>query len=148
MISQLRRRFGQEPERTRTGESEAWLEDCRRREVTALWREGCIAAGLCDHIPTASGWTSAVPRIGTIVRTGDPTVFTVRLRPGQLAADVLAAAPRLLAAMGMSELRVSDLAPMWVRVTLLAGAVSRAEPEGPAPSVLHHLRPHGTRLAA
>ena len=56
---------------------------------------------------TPSGVVASVPRIAR-ADLGDPVTFTVQLRPGQSAADLLAAEKRLSRALGVGGLRFVD----------------------------------------
>jgi hypothetical protein len=69
-------------------------------------------------IYTPSGVTVSVPRIAR-ADFGQPVSFTVRLRPGQRASDITAAAPRLALALGVAGLRVTQREAGWVTVMVL-----------------------------
>ena len=73
------------------------------------WQEACLHVGLALMIYTPSGVVASVPRI---VRAdfGDPVTFTVQLRPGQSAADLLTAEKRLSRALGVGGLGSSSAA--------------------------------------
>lgn len=91
----------------------------RVREIRQLWREACEVSELCQWIPTASGWTRAVPAIGHVT-LGHPTVMTVRLRTGQRPEHLRAAAPQIARDMYLGGIRVTPFRERWVRVELLA----------------------------
>jgi hypothetical protein len=82
------------------------------------WQQACQHVGLGLMIYTPSGVTVSVPRI---VRAdfGPPVSFTVRLRPGQGAADLTAAVPRLARALGVAGLRVTEREAGWVNVVVV-----------------------------
>ena len=79
------------------------------------WQEACLHVGLALMIYTPSGVVASVPRI---VRAdfGDPVTFTVQLRPGQSAADLLTAEKRLSRALGVGGLRFVERGDAWVIV--------------------------------
>ncbi len=81
------------------------------------WQEACRHVGLGLMIYTPSGVTVSVPRVAR-ADFGPPVSFTVQLRPGQRAADIRAAAPRLSLALGVGGLRVTRRAPGWVDVVV------------------------------
>ena len=88
----------------------------RKQEVRRLWREACANTRLGLRTHTPNGWTITVPRIGHIT-LGDPTSMSVELRPGQMAADVIAVAPRIAYAMGVDSLRVTEMpAQSWLKI--------------------------------
>ena len=74
------------------------------------WQQACEHVGLGLTMYTPSGITVSVPRIAH-AHFGSPVSFTVRLRPGQKAADIAAAAPRLARALRVAGLRVALLEP-------------------------------------
>lgn len=86
------------------------------------WRSVCLGTTLKQIVYTPSGTTMAVPRIGSI-DLGPPISFTVRVRAGQTVADFEAAAPQIVSAMNVAGLRVTQLAPQWVRITLLSAGL-------------------------
>ncbi|MBJ7452924.1 MAG: hypothetical protein JHC71_12705, partial [Blastococcus sp.] len=86
--------------------------------LTWAWRLACIGAGLGREIGTVSGPTTSTPRL-VHVALGPPTVLLVELMPGQLAADVLAAAGRLAPHLGARSLRVGPHSHRHVLVQLL-----------------------------
>ena len=82
------------------------------------WQRACQHVGLGLTIYTPSGYTVAVPRIAR-ADFGPPVSFTVQLRPGQQAADITAAAPRLAPALGVAELQVTNREPGWVTIVVV-----------------------------
>ena len=82
------------------------------------WQQACQHVGLGLTIHTPSGYTVSVPRIAR-ADFGPPVSFTVQLRPGQRAADITAAAPRLALALGAAALEVIDRDAGWVTVVLI-----------------------------
>ena len=81
------------------------------------WQEACRHVGLGLTVYTPSGVTVSVPRVAR-ADFGPPVSFTVALRPGQRAADIRAAAPRLALALGVGGLRVTRRSPGWVDVVV------------------------------
>lgn len=91
----------------------------RLAALRADWQIACHHVGLGLPIHTSSGVTVSVPRL---VRAdfGPPVVsFTVLLRPGQPAADLMAAEPRLALALGVDGLFVTELRDGWVTVVVV-----------------------------
>jgi len=77
-----------------------------------------LHVGLGLTIYTPSGHTVSVPRIAR-ADFGPPVSFTVRMRPGQRAADITAVAPRLACALGVPGLEVTDREAGWVHVVMV-----------------------------
>lgn len=110
------------------------------RDASALawaWREACEGAGLCRSVDTVSGATVITPKV-TGVRLGPPARLMVALQPGQLIADVRAAAYRIAPSLGGVALRVEPRGLTHAAVTVLdrdplAGLV---EPVPPVPTAL------------
>jgi hypothetical protein len=104
------------------------------QDVAWSWRKACEGAGLSEPIQTPSGHSLGVPRVGHIT-LGPPTTITLQPRPGQTREQIAALGPSLAASMGVSEIRVWDLAPTWVTVELVrnprATAVTRFPPTPP-----------------
>jgi hypothetical protein len=97
----------------------------RAREIKRLWRMACERSPLAQWIPTPTGWTVSIPRIGAVT-LGTPTSITVQLLTGQMLSDVQAVAPWIARTMGASGLRVSKMCtPTWARVEFL----DRPEPD-------------------
>ena len=90
------------------------------------WQHACQHVGLGLMIYTPSGVIISVPRIAR-ADFGPPLSFTVRLRPGQKAADVAAAAPRLAPALGVAGLRVSDRGDGWANIVVVGPSGSFAD---------------------
>ena len=90
----------------------------RISELRWLWRSACSGTALARHVYTPSGIHVGVPLIGQI-DLGPPVSFTVQMRPGQGAADIVAAEAVIAATLGGNKLRVIGLAPPWVKVVLL-----------------------------
>lgn len=82
------------------------------------WQEACHHAGLGLMIYTPSGVTVAVPRVMR-ADFDAPVSFTVALRPGQRAADIRAAEPRLARALGVAGFRVDEHEAGWVTVVVV-----------------------------
>lgn len=88
------------------------------QEIAWSWRKACEGAGLGERMQTPSGHSVGVPRVGRIT-LGPPTLITLQPRPGQTRERIAALGPSLAATMGVSEIRVWDLAPGWVTVELM-----------------------------
>lgn len=130
LVAYLWHRFGPGGQRRRSQER-----DLRAARVDAVqdvawsWRKACEGAGLSEPIQTPSGHSLGVPRVGHI-SLGPPTTITLQPRPGQTREQIAALGPSLAASMGVSKIRVWDLAPAWVTVELVrtprATAVTRS----------------------
>jgi hypothetical protein len=103
---------------SRKRHARARAESKRLATLRYQWQEACQHVGLGLMIYTPSGFVVSVPRI---VRAdfGPPVSFTVRLRPGQRAADIKAAAPRLARALGVARLHVTKREAGWVNVVVI-----------------------------
>jgi hypothetical protein len=101
-----------------------WLAALRYR-----WQQACQHVGLGLTIYTPSGHTVSVPRIAR-ADFGPPVSFTVQLRPGQQAADITAAAPRLACALGAAGLKVVDRDAGWVTIVLVDPQDERGHGDG------------------
>jgi hypothetical protein len=97
---------------------QARVEAQRLAALRCDWQQACQHVGLGLMIYTPSGVTVSVPRIAR-ADFGPPVSFTVRLRPGQRASDIRAAAPRLALALGIAGLRVTKREAGWVNVMVL-----------------------------
>jgi hypothetical protein len=86
--------------------------------LRAQWVEACHHVGLGLMIYTPGGVGISVPRIAR-ADFGPPLSFTVRLRPGQKAADITAVARRLALALGVPGLRATDQAVGWATVVVV-----------------------------
>jgi hypothetical protein len=82
------------------------------------WQEACRHIGLGLTVYTPSGVTVSVPRVMR-ADFGAPMSFTVALRPGQRAADIRAAEPRLARALGVPGFRVDEREAGWVTVVVV-----------------------------
>lgn len=69
------------------------------------WRRAAEGTGLGRRVDTVTGPTISVPTVER-VEFGPPTRLVVRLLPGQLPADVVAAGGRIAPALGADRLRV------------------------------------------
>ena len=96
----------------------ARVESRRLSALRGQWQQACQHVGLGLTIHTPSGFTVSVPRIAW-ADFGPPVSFTVRLRPGQRAADITAAAPRLARALGVPGLKVTKREGGWVNVLVV-----------------------------
>lgn len=104
----------------------------RTAALRADWQQACHHVGLGLMIYTPSGITVSVPRI-VRVDWGTPVSFTVRLRPGQLAADIRAVAPRLAVALGVASLLVTEREAGWVTVVVVQRAFVLLQGDGGGP---------------
>jgi hypothetical protein len=117
-LAGLWRRFGPERVRKRAEERDRAIDDAYRAgEIRWRWREASIGAGLGQLVFTPSGATVSVPVV-TRVELRPTTTLTVRLRPGQMAADIAAVQRRLANLMGMQWVRVTPVAAGLVTVEL------------------------------
>lgn len=97
----------------------ALLRSADERQVEHLtdsWRAAAEGAGLVRRVDTVSGPTIIAPRVEYVI-LGPPTSLRVRLEPGQTAADVRAAMPRLAPVLGVPLLRVEPIGvgrEVWV----------------------------------
>jgi hypothetical protein len=96
----------------------ARVESQRLAALRCQWQQACQHVGLGLTIHTPSGYTVSVPRIAR-ADFGPPVSFTVQLRPGQRAADITAAAPRLASALDAAGLKVTDRDAGWVTIVLI-----------------------------
>lgn len=104
-----------------------------RFELVKAWELACEGAGVVRVVPTVTGPTVIPPRITRIEHRDDTLVLTVRLEPGQTAADLRAAAPRIAPHLGAFGLRVESLRQgAWCRVTLLPADPLAGPPPAPA----------------
>ena len=102
-------------------------------ELRWQWRCACSNTPLAPMIYTPSGATRGVPVIAQ-VDLGPPISFMVRVRPGQTAADFVAAAPSLAPAMNASALEVIPLASSWVRIVLVPASAMTSPYRTPEPA--------------
>lgn len=86
--------------------------------LTWAWRQAAEGAGLCRTAHTVTGPTVVTPQLVHVV-LGPPTVLTIALLAGQVAADVRRLAVRLAAALGVVGVRVHPRGPGHVLVELL-----------------------------
>ena len=103
---------------SRKRHARARIEAARVAALRYEWQEACHHVGLGLTIYTPSGVTVSVPRIAR-VDFGPPVSFTVELRPGQRAADIRDAAPRLALALGVPGLEVTKRTAGWVNVRVV-----------------------------
>lgn len=125
---------------TRRGERRGYSEHyARRLRVSGfqqVWRDACDYAGLCHRVRVPSGQTVITPELVDVAGHA-PTVLTVRLVPGMLAADVTAVAPRLANALGGARMTATAVGTDYARLVLHPTdplgdpfAVREAEPDG------------------
>src|SRR4051794_15278600 len=103
---------------SRKRHARARAESQRLAAPRCQWQQARQHGGLGLTIHTPSGYTVSVPRIAR-ADFGPPVSFTVQLRPGQRAADIMAAAPRLASALGAAGLEVTDRGGGWAAVVLM-----------------------------
>jgi hypothetical protein len=94
------------------------IEAERISDLRWQWHSACSVRSLAHVIYTPSGVTRAVPLISQ-VDLGPPVSFVVRLRAGQSLGDFIAAAPSIAPFLNAAELRITPLAPQWLRVVLV-----------------------------
>jgi hypothetical protein len=118
-VAYLWHRFGPGGQQRRSQERDLRADQVDAvQEIAWSWRKACEGAGLSEPIQTPSGQSVGVPRVGRIT-LGPPTTITLQPRPGQTRERIAALGPSLAASMGVSEIRVWDLAPAWVTVELV-----------------------------
>ena len=103
---------------SRQRHARARIEAQRLAALRCQWQQACQHVGLGLTIHTPSGYTVAVPRVAR-ADFGPPVSFTVQLRPGQRAADITAAAPRLASALDAAGLMVTNRNAGWVTIVLI-----------------------------
>jgi hypothetical protein len=108
---------------------QARAEAQRLAMLRAQWEEACHHVGLGLMIYTPSGIGVSVPRIAR-ADFGPPLSFTVRLRPGQKAADLTAVARRLALALRVPGLRATDGAAGWATVVVVDPLAGSAPGDG------------------
>jgi hypothetical protein len=116
-LAGLWRRFGERARRRAEERDRAADDAYQAGEIRWRWREASVGAGLGQLVFTPSGATVSVPVV-TRVDLRPSTRLTVRLRPGQLAGDIVAAQRRLANLMGMQWIRVTPVAAGLVTVEL------------------------------
>ena len=98
--------------------------EARRRELEVRWfaddvraefRGACQVLGVGYKIDSPTGGTFRTPRVGD-VNPGPPVVFMVELLPGQVPADLVAPARRVIDALGGRVAVSGVLGGSWVRV--------------------------------
>lgn len=98
--------------------------------LVSAWTSACEGAGLVRQVDTVSGPTVIPPRV-TYVILGPPTVLTVRLPAGVIAADITAAAARLAPHLGCHGLRVEPRGHGEFALVTLLDADPLVEPVPP-----------------
>jgi len=88
------------------------------KELRWQWRSACTGTSLAQVVYTPSGTTRGVPPVEH-VDIGPPVALTVRLRPGQILADFVTAAPRIAPSLNATALQVTPLGQHWVRIVLV-----------------------------
>lgn len=85
------------------------------------WARACEGTGIAQTIPTVTGPTTLVPKVVDVTLTSppEPLILIVRLLPGQLPADITAAAHRLAPWVGGRALRVVPMSSNHVRIEVL-----------------------------
>lgn len=91
------------------------------RDQHLAWRAQDVFAGLGlvqSQVSIAAGHTVGVPQV-TQVHRGPPVSLTVRILPGQVAADFAAESGRIAVNLGVAQVRVLALSRSTVRMDLL-----------------------------
>jgi hypothetical protein len=101
-------------------------------ELRWQWRSACTGTPLAQVVYTPSGTTRGVPMIEH-VDIGPPLALTVRVRPGQIVADFVAAAPRIAPGLNATALEVTPLGQDRVRIVLVTAPLVAVpdRPSGP-----------------
>lgn len=111
-----------------------------RHQIRWIWNEVCSGLRLARRVVPTGTTAFEPPPIGQI-DLGPPTVFSVRLRPGQLLDDFRSHSDRLAAAYEVPDVVVGALAPGWMVVQLVDDVPRRDRDERP------DLRLHGSSNA-
>jgi hypothetical protein len=90
----------------------------RCQEIRTVWRQVAQEAGLAHRIFSPTGTMWAPPDLSDI-DTGADEGFTVHLRTGQTWDQLGHAGRRIATAFGVPALRLTELAPDWIRIELL-----------------------------
>lgn len=104
--------------RTRVSRSEHRTDQAEVDRLVWAWRAACEGTGLHRVTQTVTGPTVTTPALVHVV-LGPPTILTVALLAGQVAADVRAVAVRVAAALGVAGVHVHPRGPGHVLVELL-----------------------------
>ncbi|MDN5917379.1 MAG: hypothetical protein L0I76_20155 [Pseudonocardia sp.] len=110
-----------------------YQDEAEVERINRAWIAACEGAALVRTVDTVTGPTVIAPKIAHVV-LGPPTVLTVKLQPGMVAADVTTLGRRLAPHLGCYGIRVVPRGiGDWVEVTLLgsdplAVTVPLAEP--------------------
>jgi len=90
----------------------------RCQEIRTVWRQVAQETGLAHRVFSPSGTMWASPDLIDI-ETGADEGFTVHLRTGQSWDQLGRAGRRIATAFGVPALRLTELAPDWIRIELL-----------------------------
>ena len=113
-------------------------------EVRNLWRHAAVRGGLGEKIFSPSGATVAVPDV-TAIHFGPPLRFTIRLRPAQIWEDATEAGRHMANALGVTNVRFTQLAPGWIEIQAPADPAELDEPAHDAADETPELPPRPTR---
>ncbi|GAA4922246.1 hypothetical protein EV188_103579 [Actinomycetospora succinea] len=116
----------------------------REHEVRTLWRAAAVRGGLGEKILSPTGTVWAVPDV-TAVHLGPPLRFTIRLRPAQIWEDATSAGRHMANALGVENVRFTQLAPGWIEIQAPAGPIGPDEPVQDAADATPELPPRPTR---
>ncbi|HWN26371.1 MAG TPA: hypothetical protein VNP37_05350 [Actinomycetospora sp.] len=105
----------------------------RCQEIRTVWRQVAQETGLAHRIFSPSGVMWAPPDLSDI-DTGADEGFTVHLRTGQTWDQLGRAGRRIATAFGVPALRLTELAPDWIRIELLHDYERPKHPELPEPT--------------
>ncbi|HSK61472.1 MAG TPA: hypothetical protein VK935_20710 [Actinomycetospora sp.] len=105
----------------------------RRREIRTVWRQVAQDTGLAHRVFSPTGVTWAAPDLSDI-ETGADEGFTVHLRTGQTWDQLGRAGRRIATAFGVPALRLTELAPDWIRIEFLHDYERPGQPELPEPA--------------
>lgn len=113
-------------------------------EVRQLWRAAAVRGGLGEKIFSPSGATMAVPDV-TAIHLGPPLRFTVHLRPAQIWEDATEAGRHMANALGVANVRFTQLAPGWIEIEAPADLAAPDAPAQDAADATPELPPRPTR---
>ncbi|GAA4869701.1 hypothetical protein [Actinomycetospora straminea] len=116
----------------------------REHEVRQLWRAAAIRGRLAEKVHSPSGATLVVPDL-TAIHLGPPLRFTVHLRPAQIWEDAQEAGRHLANALGVPNVRFTELAPGWIEIEAPTVPAETDEPTDSATDATPELSPRPTR---
>jgi hypothetical protein len=116
----------------------------QEHEVRTLWRAAAVRGGLGEKILSPTGTVWAVPDV-TAIHLGSPLRFTIRLRPAQIWEDATEAGRHMANALGVPNVRFTQLARGWIEIEAPADPVEPDEPTQDAADATPELPPRPTR---